>query len=593
MPASQSVPGELLEHCSKAGIKVAVRREGLILEEFELPVRSNARTTSSRVFTELLEYADAQGLPVAATPEKVGKGAGEQALERWYQGFGFRPNNGTHPEFLQTYVRDATQAREQQVSELTAAGEPESRTQRPVAERETTFAAAADLQRDPLEQYRDRFGERGVTWIGRRAVELGPRVATQSPEWLRQRVGEADQALARAPSMRDLARGWIRAGGERAARALAIEGELARRRSAASDGQARASGDAARESASRPPGADRWARLPYRYRELLDERQVAWFDQRAGTLRGALEARPDEFLQEQRAAIGTVDQAFEPLDHHAGEIAARDVAVRRELISREEMAAFRDTERSAAVSAPRLAATGEDMGELTRKSRQYLGDERAAALLKHARALEHGMQELDPETLEPLGAWLGEPFEALDVENALAVRRAEAGERIRRAQSRQELAMAEGEYAKASTLAGRRTRDAQREHVQAAKAHRETAEKLTASVDDLRLAQRQIREQGLHPDQWIAAHGDRAARTIAVRATLERERQREQELGGGREPGQEVEVQAEMQPPAVEQRGARGRNGRPRPVGRLTDDGARLALEPRRRAPSEQRHRRR
>jgi hypothetical protein len=554
MAASPSVPAELLERCSKAGIKVAERPEGLVLEEFELPVRSNARTTTSRVFTELLEHADAHGLPVAATPEKVGKGAGEQALERWYEGFGFRPNKGAHPEFLQTYVRDATQVREQQLNELTTAGEPESRTPGPVAERETTYAVATDLQRDPLEQYRDRFGERGVTWIGRRAVELGPRVATQSPEWLRQRVGDADQALARAPSMRELARGWIRQGGERAARALAIEGELARRRSAASDGQARASGDAGRESASRPPGADRWAHLPYRYRELLDERQVTWFDQRAGTLRAALEARPDEFLQEQRTAIGTVDQAFEPLDHHAGEIAARDVAVRRELIAREEMSVAKHAARSADVSVPSLAATNEGITELTRTCRQYLGDERAAALLKHARALEQGMQGLDPETLEAWGASLDEPFELLDVENALAVRRAEVGERVQRAQSRQELARAEAEYAKASNLNGRRSREAQRGHVQAGHAHRATAEKLNASVEDLRLAQRQISEQGLHPDQWIAVHGDRAARAIAVRTTLERNRQREQQLGGGREPGQEVELQAETQAPAVEPR---------------------------------------
>jgi hypothetical protein len=506
MAAFDGVPKELRDRWSNGGIDISHHAQGLILDDIRLPPHVERRGRIDNALSEVLEYADVEGLPVAVTPQAKKGQPGERAQQAWLEGHGFRENSGPNRNdaFLQTLIRDPVIRQEQVVPAVAA-----NAHRREVSDRAAALSAPDALQQDPLERYRERDD---ALWIGRRAAELGSHVAQRKDDWLRERRGQADRALARAPDFEQLADRWIRGpDGERAARAVALRGELARReRGAPATG---------REPGEDPAGLDRWVQVPNRYRELLDDKYLSWLERRASELRVSLEGRPD--LQEQRQTTPTVDAAFSGLDRHAAEVAAWDVAIQRELSAREQMGAAVRAAKQGGIPASGIATLGDSAEELEAKLRRCLGNERAEPILKHAKALERDTKAMG-DAAELWAARLGDPLDELDVDAALACRRTEAKERAKRAETRREEVLGRQAQAKANGHTGRWR--AQRQHIEAVRAHRRNVEALTSSLSELAGEQQELLASGRHPDQWIQKHADRAARAIAASTVLEQER---------------------------------------------------------------------
>ena len=79
---------------------------GLTLSKIVVPEESRESGIGSQVMDEITQYADAQGLSMALTPEDS-YGGNVKRLNKFYNNFGFVPNKGKNKDysFMESYVR--------------------------------------------------------------------------------------------------------------------------------------------------------------------------------------------------------------------------------------------------------------------------------------------------------------------------------------------------------------------------------------------------------------------------------------------------------------------------------------------------------
>jgi hypothetical protein len=89
-------------------IRVSLRTEGLVLSMIRVPDELQRRQgRADAALKDLVTWADRHGKVMALTPERVGKGASNTALERWYRRHGFVANRGRNKnfDFLEAMIR--------------------------------------------------------------------------------------------------------------------------------------------------------------------------------------------------------------------------------------------------------------------------------------------------------------------------------------------------------------------------------------------------------------------------------------------------------------------------------------------------------
>jgi hypothetical protein len=89
-------------------INVSERQDGITLSLIRVPRELQRQGKAEAALSDLLRYADRHAKPVALTPERVGNGASEAALKRWYRKHGFVPNSGRNKNwaFRESMIRE-------------------------------------------------------------------------------------------------------------------------------------------------------------------------------------------------------------------------------------------------------------------------------------------------------------------------------------------------------------------------------------------------------------------------------------------------------------------------------------------------------
>lgn len=148
--------------------------------------------------------------------------------------------------------------------------------------------------------------------------------------------------------------------------------------------------------------------------------------------------------------------------------------------------------------------------------RGWLGSRRAEQIGLFAEGFASDLEELDVAALRQQAEQLGRPFDMLDPQRAAATLALERECDAIDARWRHDLAEAEQFWAQAQQLGGRRQRSARQSLEEAALLHERRAE---TEADALAKAQERLAEEN-HLDVWMAEHGERAARWVAVQREL-------------------------------------------------------------------------
>lgn len=68
--------------------------EGITVSMIRVPIEARGKGEASAAMSDVLDYADRKGLPVALTPEAISGGMSTTQLKAWYKRLGFEPNKG-------------------------------------------------------------------------------------------------------------------------------------------------------------------------------------------------------------------------------------------------------------------------------------------------------------------------------------------------------------------------------------------------------------------------------------------------------------------------------------------------------------------
>lgn len=79
---------------------MSARDAGLVLSRIQVNEAARGKGEASKVFAEMLAFADEHGQTIALTPDPIGKGGlSKAALTKWYRSHGFVPNKGRAKDY--------------------------------------------------------------------------------------------------------------------------------------------------------------------------------------------------------------------------------------------------------------------------------------------------------------------------------------------------------------------------------------------------------------------------------------------------------------------------------------------------------------
>jgi len=79
---------------------------GMIIHKIVVPEEERESGIGTQIMTEIVQYADDNGLAIGLTPDTT-YGGHQGRLEQFYRGFGFIPNKGRNKDymFMESWIR--------------------------------------------------------------------------------------------------------------------------------------------------------------------------------------------------------------------------------------------------------------------------------------------------------------------------------------------------------------------------------------------------------------------------------------------------------------------------------------------------------
>jgi hypothetical protein len=409
---------------------------------------------------------------------------------------------------------------------------------------------------DPLDALLDRYDERSIAWITRRALEQGLDALERSDAWIERELLEIPEAIQNAPSQEDVLRPWMQ--GRATARALAAHVADLQRQERAEYWHTRGQNQTAptTDPAVRVDGAGR-IHIPRRWHDLLGDVVAGGLLREANEELRRMKPAGGEYVRDVRAER---DAQLPSLDNTKLELEALRVALLREWAARRRLAQTVEPGagdvgnwRQRRARGTRLR--GRPVPARTEEVVRALGREPAALAFRLAGAKAQEWRGL--ADLTPLVAYRDElqaRIRAANRRGLLAARRHERDFRIADRWHRWHrwhmggalMAAAEASFSDRGQPAPKRLRWLE----QVAEFHRDAMEKFSPALDRAAARLREARRLHAHPDNLTNTYAD----LLAAEAVL---RERAQELADT-----EVETGAARRSPAH-----RGPDKQPEPQG--------------------------
>ncbi|MEN3281443.1 MAG: putative transposase [Solirubrobacteraceae bacterium] len=548
-------------------------RQAVELLMIKVPAELQGQGKADAAMRDLLRWADRNGKTLAVTPRRVGPGADDAALEAWWRRHGFvsnigrdrnlsvsatmlrepqpiGPEHGSPDRGTRSSGPQADEAAEGRRGSPVRGAEdrhvpdrPPSKRVRGPAERPGPRSTRRDVPTaardgpagdeasrsrppDPIERYLQKLRPRSTSSVNSQSIALGAFVAGKPNQWLKDRLLEIEADLRRAPPLRGVVDEWFTKHAEHAARALAVEYVRAE--------------DAVAGAASPVAHGSDGTRLPTaaptdRYGALLGAANVRWIEERADDLKGFVSEHRDERLE---ASVG---RPFELLEAKVRawvaanrQLISREVAVKREIASRQELAviASQPVSPEEVIDAAESAQEGVRGYSRLKQLRQSVGDRDLELIAEQAAAVVEQYKDVDFVVLQRWRESLGDPTRTLDAAKASEIQSLRRDHQIAVRAVAEERRAAGAATREARALKDRSQRAARREFLERATVHSATAERARTRASELRERREQLYDDLHGPAAWSCREADAVARLVAVEQILT-ERSREIALAGG------------------------------------------------------------
>jgi transposase-like protein len=447
---------------------------GIVISGISVAEELRGQGKADAALRGLLQWANRRGLTVGVTPRALAERVSTARLADWFASYGFVANTEGKVLRRRAMIRPP--------------GAEVERTRQPP-------------ERDPLEQYRSRLGEVVGAQLGNWTLEEGAEIVAYPDRMLHELLAETRAALQSRPSMRDRLRGWRAVHGDAAVTYTALQ------RLREPDGEASVQ----------------------RYSALLGEALVRDLQgrasERADRLRGGREADIERLGRSVGDPFGALEAVVKDWMAESGRLAAREIAVRRELSERAELATVRAEVQAREPTETSLAGV-ETPNRLLLNARR-IGSVRTNRLAPLSAAWAARMQDEETAVLLALRKRLGDPFAMLDPRGARATLKAEHNRPIALMQWRVHEQNARRLGRLAAQIRNPLHVGKRREFESNAAAEQATANRAGARVKKLDRLSRRLRSSGVHLDSWMGRYGDLAARVAGIDYVLSRRKEQE------------------------------------------------------------------